>query len=126
VAVAYDDPVTYTTFVLVFHQVLLIKELKCNLISPFQLRMNGIVVNDEPLTTMVRAKALHDVASNSHSIITGLLQIPLKLRGVFSYFETRAATRFEVSNPSQFPQIKMTSALPVWDPYDRDLYKIEE
>jgi Reverse transcriptase (RNA-dependent DNA polymerase) len=126
VAVAYDDPVTYTTYILVFHQVLLIKELKCNLISPFQLRTNGIVVNEEPLSTMVRTKALRDVPPNSHAIVTDLLQIPLRLKGVFSYFETRAATSFEVSNPDQFPQLEMTSSAPAWDPYDSQLSKIEE
>jgi hypothetical protein len=118
IAVAYDDPITYTTYVLIFH----------NLLSPFQLRSAGLVVNDIPLTSLVQYTLFKDVSPASHSIIASHanLQIPLRLRGVLSYFETRASTERELSNPDQFPQIVCTAESPAWDPYDSSWTKIEE
>ena len=52
VAVAYDDVTTYTTYILIFHQVLVFQSLEHNLLCPFQICMNDIIVNDCPLTTL--------------------------------------------------------------------------
>ena len=49
VAVAYDDPSSYSTYILVFHQVLIVLELERNLLCPFQLHLNGININESPL-----------------------------------------------------------------------------
>ena len=49
VAVAYDDPASYSTYILVFHQVLIVPELERNLLCPFQLCSNGITINEDPL-----------------------------------------------------------------------------
>ncbi len=49
VALAYDCPVTMTTYVLFFPQALYIKELDHHLLSTAQLRHNQIVVNETPL-----------------------------------------------------------------------------
>ena len=48
-AVAYDCPFTFNTYILFFPQPLYIKGMTTNLISPFQLRSFGITVNDVPL-----------------------------------------------------------------------------
>jgi hypothetical protein len=44
-AVAYDDPTTYQTYVLFFHQVLYIERLGHHLLCPAQLRANQVTVN---------------------------------------------------------------------------------
>jgi hypothetical protein len=49
VALAYDCPKTFTTFILIFHQSLYIDTLKSHLICPNQIRYNGHTVNDCPL-----------------------------------------------------------------------------
>ena len=48
-AVAYDCPFTFNTYILFFPQSLYIKGMTTNLISPFQLRSFSITVNDVPL-----------------------------------------------------------------------------
>ena len=48
VAVAYDDPASYSTYILVFHQVLIIPELERNLLCTFQLQLNDITINENP------------------------------------------------------------------------------
>jgi hypothetical protein len=128
VAVAYDDPISFTTYILVFHQVLLVKGLEHNLLSPYQIRSNGVEVNDNPLSTLVRHSKLADLPLTSHSIILPdhYLQIPLKLRGVMSYFESRVPTAFEIQDSDRFPQVVLTGESPVWEPYDPDLMKVEE
>jgi len=49
-AVAYDDPETFITYILFFHQSLYIKSLKKHLLCPEQMRRNQAVVNLTPLT----------------------------------------------------------------------------
>ena len=49
VAVAYDDSASYSTYILVFHQVLIVLELERNVLCPFQLHLNGITINENPL-----------------------------------------------------------------------------
>ena len=128
VALAYDDPVSYTTYILIFHQGLIFEGLERNLLCPFQMRMNDIIVNDSPLTTLLRSKQLKDLPSTAHSIISlsPPLQIPLRLRGTMSYFETRKPTLFEIEHPDQYPQIEMTYSMPQWDPYDVQFSMTEE
>jgi hypothetical protein len=50
VAVAYDCPRTYSTYILIFHQVLYMQDLPHALRNPNQLRLNGLTVNDIPLS----------------------------------------------------------------------------
>ena len=49
VAVAYDDPTTFNTFVLFFHQVLHVPSLTTHLLAPFQMRNHGVVIEECPL-----------------------------------------------------------------------------
>jgi hypothetical protein len=117
VAIAYDDPTTDSTFILIFNQILYIKDLDHNLLSLFQLRVNSIVVNDIPLMTMSCSQPLNTIPPNSHSIITSTpnVVIPLRLNGIMSYFETRKPSKYELDNPDLYPQIIMTYDSPVWD-----------
>jgi hypothetical protein len=52
VAVAYDDQTTNETYIRIFHQVLYIKEMVHNLIAPFQVRMNQIVIDEAPIISL--------------------------------------------------------------------------
>lgn len=125
VAVAYDDETSHTTFILVFNQVLYVEELCHNLISPFQMRMNDIIVKDVPIRLLVNTMDLNQIDPSEHSIIVKepSLKIPLKLRGTVSYFNTRKPTLRELE---EFPQIVMTYMTPSWDPHDELFGKEEE
>jgi hypothetical protein len=128
VAVAYDDVITHTTFILIFNQVLYIETMNHNLISPFQIRMNDIVVNDTPLRLLITKKDLNEIDENEHSIITNdpLLKITLRLRGTVSYFNTRKPTKRELEDVSNYPRIIMTYESPEWNPHDESLSVEEE
>ena len=74
-AVAYDDPVEMKVYVLFFHQALYIQQLDHTLVCPAQVRLNGITVNDTPLSSIHPNQR----RATDHSIIdeyTGL-HIPL-------------------------------------------------
>jgi hypothetical protein len=47
-AVAYDDPSTGRSILMVIHQAILIKGLEHNILCPMQLRHSGITVNECP------------------------------------------------------------------------------
>ena len=96
-AVAYDDPLTMTTFVLIIHQALYFEQLRHNLLCPNQLRQHGIIVNDTPLYFLLPEQRRED----DHRIVIPEtdLSINLKLRGVISYFETRKPTQEEIDAP---------------------------
>jgi hypothetical protein len=128
VAVAYDDPVTFTTFILFFHKALLFDDLPNNLLCPFQMPLNDVVVNNTPLSVLIRSTLYPNLHATDHSIVISdpPLHIPLYLRGVMSYFESRRPTLLEMKNPQTYPQITMTSDLPEWDPYDYSLAIVEQ
>ncbi|MEJ2330778.1 MAG: hypothetical protein P8Z33_13190 [Gammaproteobacteria bacterium] len=110
-AVAYDDPRDYSTYVLIFHQVLYFADdLENNLLCPNQLRMNGIHVYECPRLMDPNP------TEHSHSIVIPCedLTIPLELDGVISYFPTRKPTRDELDSCYH---IEMTPEAPSWDPY---------
>jgi hypothetical protein len=123
VAVAYDDTRTGTKYILVFNQVLYLESVKHYLISPFQLQMNDIIVNYTPLTAMVQTHNLEQVSPSAHLIICewAYLQIPLQLRGTFSYFVTRVPTLQELDDERNCPRVIMTYDSPKWDPGDTQL-----
>jgi hypothetical protein len=128
VALAYDDPISYTTYILVFHQSLYFEQLQHNLICPAQLRMNDITVNDTPLSQLRLTQTIDKIDPASHSIISSVppLQIPLQLRGIMSYFVTRTPTLNEIENPDLYPQITMTYESPTWEPYNEQFSNVEE
>jgi hypothetical protein len=74
-AVAYDCPYSFNTYILFFPQSLYIKGMTTNLLSPFQLRAFGITVNETPLQHM----EANQCTPNQHSIQVGDLHIPLEL-----------------------------------------------
>ena len=113
-AVAYDDPLTMNTFVLVIHQALYFEQLRHNLFSPNQLRQHGIIVNDTPLYFIPPGQR----GENDHRIVIPEidLSIDLKLRGVISYFETRKPTQEEIDGINA-KSVEITTDSQ-WQPYD--------
>jgi hypothetical protein len=105
VAVAYDCELTHKTYLLIFHQVLYIKELTLNLISPNQLRMAGIMVQDCPIQFLPASER----SKFSEAITHDLLHIPLKSRGVKCYFNTRQPTVDKFKDTAQTVHVELTS-----------------
>jgi hypothetical protein len=105
---------------LIFHQSLLFDDLPNNLLCPFQMRLNNTIVNDTPLSALIRSTLYLNLHSTDHLIIVSdpPLHIPLYLRGIMSYFESCCPTLLEMENLQTYPQIIMTYDSPAWDPYD--------
>ena len=115
-AMAYDDPQTFHTYILFFHQSLYIKDLSNFLMAPFQIRHHGISVHDVPLQHL----APEHRTDNHHSIhIPSIdLHIPLSLQGTMSGFTFRKPTWDEVNDKEQHSvtHVDMTSPAP-WNPH---------
>lgn len=114
-ALAYDDPVSGETVILLVHQAIYIPELSHNLLSPMQVRLNDVIVNETP-----RFLTEHpDEFTHSLLIPDGTLDrpyvIPLSLHGVTSTFPTRRPTTEEYES---LPHLCLTSADPPFDPHD--------
>jgi hypothetical protein len=120
VAIAYDDPATYQTYILFFHQSLYFEKLDKHLLCPAQMRANQIIVNEVPLLHL----PVDQRTPTAHSIITQPphmdLHIPLFLSGTTSYFETRLPTANEVASDDNCIHVHMTSGH-TWDPYDESI-----
>ncbi len=113
VALAYDDPISLLTYLLVMRNALLIPTMDHNLTPPFLIRLAGLQVDETPKHQM----ALPTV--NNHAIYdseTGM-SIHLKLNGIFSYFPTQALTLEEVKNWDTFPIVFITLDGDAWDPH---------
>ncbi len=84
VAIAYDDPISLQTYLLVMRNALLIPTMDHILIPPFLIRLAGLQVDETPKHQLVlptiNNHAIYDLESGMH--------IHLKLNGIFSYFTT--------------------------------------
>ena len=107
--VAYDDPTSGETYMLVVHQAIEIPSIKVNLLSPMQMRDNDLAVNEEP-----KHMALNPT-DDHHCIQIGLegsdepLVIPLSIQGVTSYFPTRKPTQQEWDNSELDMRLELSS-----------------
>lgn len=107
VATAYDCPINGNTIVLVINEALYFGDrMLHSLLCPNQLRDFGVVVNDTP--------KVYD-RSSSFSILLpdSDIELPLLMRGVISYIDTRKPTEDELRTCERY---EVTSASP-WDPY---------
>ena len=114
-AVAYDCPATFQTYLLIFHEALYIKGMSTHLINPYQMRNQGLIVNEVPLQHLPPDQR----STQSHSIIheDPPLHIPLSLNGTMSGFTVRKPTMEEVHDVDQerVTHIHMTSHA-IWEP----------
>jgi len=118
--VAYDDPTTYTTYMLIFHEALYITDLEHNLLCPNQLRFNGLQVNSLPrIFDADRLPRTHTIEIPAPDALT----IPLLLDGMTSYFPTRRPTMEEFNHSVR--RIDMTSSAE-WNPNDPRWAREEE
>ena len=103
-ATAYDDPITHTTFILIFHEALFYgKNLDHSLINPNKVRANRISYWDNPYD---HYRGLNIQADS--------LNIPLSADGTKIQFSTRSPTDHEMNT---CPHIEMTSPVP-WEPQE--------
>jgi hypothetical protein len=113
-AVAYDDPITGETFVIIINQALYFgNQIDEILLNPNQIREYGHIVNDVP----------KHLGGSTHSIISSdqQIDIPLKLRGIISYFPVRTPTLQEIEN---CVNLILTSDKE-WQPYSDDFQQEE-
>jgi hypothetical protein len=113
IAIAYDDPKSFATYIIIFHESLQVPGMAHHILCPNQLRDNDIWVQDIPL--LYTPPEERD--EFTHTISTPSLVIPLLMDGVHSSFTCRTPTDHELANPSLFPQIIMTSDR-IWEPHD--------
>ena len=119
-----ESPQTGDTYLLLFHESLYIPGLQAHLLNPVQLRMQGITVNDVPLTLLPDESRIPE----QHSILSWdpPLHIPLALEGVMSGFTVREPTWEECNGLDQerVKFIYMTSSEP-WAPHSETFSKLE-
>ena len=114
-AVAYDNPQTGETSVLLINQAILIPSIKNILLCPMQCHLNGVTVNDVP-KFLLKNPTVDDHAVIIPSDLDDLpLRISLMLQGVTSYFPVQAATLSEYES-DVIPKFHLTAEAPVWDP----------
>ena len=121
-AVGYDCPETGKTWVLILKNALYVPTMERNLIPPFIIREAGLQVNDVP-----RIHCGEDLNDDSHCIICkdAGLKIPLRLRGVFSIFTSRALTSDEEENCDNLNFVMITPDGRSWDPYSESYQENE-
>ena len=112
---AYDHPNGYR-YHLLWHQAISIPTLVHNLISPFQCRVNDVVVNNVPKFLLMQPTA------EDHAIVvldpddpTSHLILPLELDGVVSYLPVHQVTCADFDS-GQYSRINMTNEHLTWDP----------
>ena len=109
VATLWEDPMTGQPYNLIIHEALYLgKTLPDTLLTPNQLRANGLTVEEAP-------KQFDPMSSHSICSKDLKLRIPMNLDGVISGFESRKPTweEFELH-----PKIELTSSIK-WKPYSK-------
>ncbi len=109
---AYDDPYTGRTHMLVVHQAISMPQIEHNLLCPMQMRQNDVEVDERPKFFTVKP------TEKSHAIVAKNeaeeLIIPLQLDGMTSYFATRKPTKDEFEGSDSV--FELTAQGPEWDP----------
>ncbi len=107
---AYDDPRTGETIVLIVNQALYFgSNLAHVLLNQNQMRTHGLIVDDCPKHLSKNRISTHSITAEEHN-----LTIPLRLNGIISYFDVRTPTLEEINNCQH---IEITSSEVEWEPY---------
>ncbi len=92
-ALAYDNPLTGETIILITNQALFFgDQLEHILLNPNQMRMHDIIVEDTP-KHLSRGKSSHSIYTEDQCV-----HIPLQLHGIISFFSVRTPTMHELEN----------------------------
>ena len=113
VAIAYNDPYSSRTYLLVMRNALLIPSMDHNLLPPFLVREASLFLDETPKFQST------ELSRNNHTIFddeTGM-RIHLQLNGTFSYFPTRSLTLDEQLNWDDYPVVYLTPDSTQWDPH---------
>ena len=119
-ALAYDDPTSGNTVVLIIHQAIHISTMQHNLLTPMQLRMNDIRVRDIPrflIDTRGTEEDEHHAITIPGNEETADYTNPLSLHGIISFFPTRKPTTHEFDTCTSY---ELTYETPMWDPSSTD------
>ena len=118
-AIAYDCDIFKKTYILIARNVLHISSMENNLLPPFIMREAGVKVNDVPKIY------ISDPDNDDHSIVfpDEGVRIPLKLDGIFSYFNTRKPSLEEIDNCDK---IFITPDGDIWNPYSKHFSENED
>ncbi len=112
VGIAYDNPISLLTYLLVMRNALLIPTMDHNLIPPFLMQQAGLYVDEMPkhqcASPMIDNCVIYDSDTR--------LRIHLVLNGIFSFFRTRALTLEEMENWENYPIVFITPDGNAWDP----------
>lgn len=107
-AIAYDDPITAQTYILIVHQALYFGDkLVHNLINPFQCCLNEVKIDE-------CARILTDRPDDTaHSVYftKEAVKIPLRLNGIVSYFHSRRPAMAEYEHCMH---LQLTPDEPEW------------
>ena len=122
--VSYVRPDNGQLVNLVIHQAIHCPHLDHHLLSPFQLRCNGIIVNE------TQKLFVDDPSQVDHVLICKeedgeRLVVPLIIHRVTSYFPCREPSRAEWED-DQILQVELTSETTPWDPDNEDFAQMEE
>jgi hypothetical protein len=112
VAIAYDDPISLLTYLLVMRIALLIPTMDHNLIPTFLMRQAGLYVDEMPKDQCALPMIDNHVIYDSDT----RLRIHLALNGIFSFFRTQALTLEEMENWENYPIVFITPGGDAWDP----------
>jgi hypothetical protein len=91
---AYDDPISHTTYLLVMRNALSIPSMGHNLIPTSLIRKAGLALDE------MQKFQLDTPTINNHAIVDDVtgMRIHLKLNGIFSYFTTHNLIQEEMDN----------------------------
>ena len=110
--IAYDCPYHKKTFLLIMKNALHVPSINHNFIPSSILDEAGLEVDTNP---KIHSKNL---SVDGHSIFDTAteLRIPLKLRGVFSYFNSRSLNSEEIHDCKSYDTIYFTPDCSNWNP----------
>jgi hypothetical protein len=105
VAVTYDSPIPYSTYILILKQRLLIRSLQHHMFCPIQLRFIDVVVNYCPQNFILA----DGITKQDHSIVAQDIIIPLHIIGAASYFNVRKPSQAEITENIRHKHIFVTN-----------------
>ncbi len=124
-AIAYKDPVTHSTVILMINQAIKINSMHNILVCPLQCCVHVTTVNESPkFLSASPSEHNHALLAHDPTGCSPPLTILLTLNGVTSYFEARCPSLAEYEDDS-IPKYHLTSESPPWD-HSTSLYSSQE